>query len=191
MDGASGEGFTNAGNALVMSPALFTKYLDAGKGVAQHAVLLPDGLRFSNSTTRRNWTNELFDQIRDLYRTYSDSQGASRVNLQGIVFDTNDGGRLPVEKYLAVLLTERESLANRSKSIEELATQHGLSPKYLTTLWTLFDSEPKSQLLREMRQEWRNAKPEDAKRLAAEIAQWQTALTRFQNVGHRSPGWCR
>ncbi len=46
-DGAAGEGFTNAGEALVMSPTLLTKYLNAAKGIAAHAVLLPDGLRFS------------------------------------------------------------------------------------------------------------------------------------------------
>ncbi len=46
-DGAAGEGFTNTGDALVMSPSLLTKYFDAAKGVAAHAVLLPDGFRFS------------------------------------------------------------------------------------------------------------------------------------------------
>ncbi len=38
VDGAAGEGFTNAGAALVMSPALLTKYLDAAKEIARHAV---------------------------------------------------------------------------------------------------------------------------------------------------------
>src|SRR4029079_19689210 len=42
IDGAAGEGFMNTGQALVMSPSLITKYLDAGKAVASHAVLLPD-----------------------------------------------------------------------------------------------------------------------------------------------------
>ncbi len=46
-DGAAGEGFTNTGDALVMSPALLGKYLDAAKDVAAHAVPLPDGFRFS------------------------------------------------------------------------------------------------------------------------------------------------
>src|SRR6202040_4343279 len=53
VDGAAGEGFTNTGNALVMSPALLPKYLDAAKKIADHAVLLPDGFRFSPSTARR------------------------------------------------------------------------------------------------------------------------------------------
>ncbi len=39
VDSAAGEGFTNVGNALVMSPALVQKYLDAGKDVAAHAML--------------------------------------------------------------------------------------------------------------------------------------------------------
>ena len=33
IDGAAGEGFTNVGSALVMSPALLTKYLDAMNGL--------------------------------------------------------------------------------------------------------------------------------------------------------------
>ncbi|MEX1074911.1 MAG: DUF1587 domain-containing protein, partial [Pirellulales bacterium] len=52
VDGAAGEGFTNTGQALVMSPALVTKYLDAAKGIAGHAVLVPDGVRFSPSAER-------------------------------------------------------------------------------------------------------------------------------------------
>src|SRR5262249_58620702 len=98
VDGAAGEGFTNAGNAVVMSRALLTKYLAAAKQVAAHAVLLPDGFRFSPSTTRRDWTNEIVARIREFYREFSDASGSDEVNLQGIVFHTNDGGRLPLER---------------------------------------------------------------------------------------------
>ena len=41
VDGAAGEGFTNTGEALVMSPNLVRKYLDAAKQIASHAVLTP------------------------------------------------------------------------------------------------------------------------------------------------------
>src|SRR2546422_224067 len=57
-DSASGEGFMNVGNSLAMSPPLVTKYLDGAKGIASHAVLLPDGIRFSPSTSQRDWTEE-------------------------------------------------------------------------------------------------------------------------------------
>ena len=97
----------NTGKALVMSPSLITKYLDAGKDIASHAVLLPDGIRFSPKTTRRDWTEEILAQIRGFYREFTDPRGGDKVNLQGIVFETNEGGRLPLEKYLAATLERR------------------------------------------------------------------------------------
>ena len=42
-DGAAGEGFTNTGNALVMSPALLTKYFDAGARSPSMPSLCPMG----------------------------------------------------------------------------------------------------------------------------------------------------
>ena len=69
-DSAAGEGFTNAGNALVMSPGLLQKYLDAGKNIAQHAVLMPDGFRFSSERTRRDRTDEILAEIRQFYRRF-------------------------------------------------------------------------------------------------------------------------
>src|SRR3954470_9105964 len=106
VDSAAGEGFMNVGNSLVMSPALLTKYLDAGKDIASHAVLLPDGLRFSPSTTRRDWTEELMADIRAIYSQYSENGGGTAVNLQGIKFDTKDGGVIPLKKYFHALLEE-------------------------------------------------------------------------------------
>jgi hypothetical protein len=72
-DGAAGEGFTNTGAALAMSPALLTKYLDAGKQIAAHAVLLGDGIRFSPATSRRDWTDEILARIRAFYLRYTDA----------------------------------------------------------------------------------------------------------------------
>ena len=47
VDPASGEGFNNTGEALVLSPALFKKYYAAAEFVSDHAVLTTDGLRFA------------------------------------------------------------------------------------------------------------------------------------------------
>jgi hypothetical protein len=103
-DSASGEGFMNVGNSLVMSSSLLTKYLDAAKEIAGHAVLLPDGIRFSPKNTGRDWTEELLAEIRAAYREFTDNGGGTSVNLQGIRFDTKDGGVLPLDKYLAATL---------------------------------------------------------------------------------------
>lgn len=196
VDGAAGEGFTNAGNALTMSPTLITKYLDAAKEVAAHAVLLPDGFRFSPHTTRADWTNDTLARIHELYRQFTDAAGGNTVNLQGIVFDTNQGGRLPVEKYLAATLAEREALTRGQKTIEAVARERGLSAKYLGGLWKMLaESRPNpagaaggsaaaSFLLDGLRARWRDTGPNDVSDLAADIARWQQALWRFNSVGH-------
>ena len=161
-DGAAGEGFTNAGNALVMSPALLTKYFDAGREIGQHAVLLPDGFRFSPSTSRSDWTNEVLSRVRALYREHSDTAGASQVNLQGIVFRTNEGGRLPIERYLAaafdvaVALGVAPAVPNTAapmsgpdvdRAIAAVTKKTGLNAKYLGILWsTLNDRNPSLSL---------------------------------------------
>src|SRR5262245_24524348 len=186
-DGAAGEGFTNTGQALVMSPALLAKYLDAAKDIAARAVLLPDGIRFSPSTTRSDWTNEALARIRQTYRDYSASQGGTRVNLQGIVFDTNDGGRLPLEPYLAATLAERDALRAGQKTIEAVARERKLNGKYLATLWKALAGKEGGALLSQVRARWASAKPADSPKLVAEIGQWQKVLTRFQSVGHMKP----
>jgi len=182
-DGAAGEGFTNTGAALVMSPELVTKYLDAAKDVASHAVLLPDGFRFSTHTTPRDWTDELLAEIRNFYAQYTDAGGGSQVNLQGVVFDTNRGGRLPVEKYLAATLAERDALAEGRLSIDEAAERHALNAKYLRSLWSRLTATDDSLLLNDLRHQWRRATADDAAALAAEVVAWQQALWTFSSVG--------
>jgi Protein of unknown function (DUF1592)/Protein of unknown function (DUF1588)/Protein of unknown function (DUF1587)/Protein of unknown function (DUF1585)/Protein of unknown function (DUF1595) len=189
-DGAAGEGFTNAGNALSMSPALLAKYFDAAKEVASHAVLTPDGIYFSPSTTRRDWTEAILTEIRQLYSKYSAKDGGTQVNLQGIVFDTNGGGRLPVEQYVLATLEERQPLKTGGQSFESIAKTRGLSPKYLKLLWMTLneatDVEPQasSLVLNELRRRWKVAEPKDANALAAFVSRWQQTLWRFASVGH-------
>ena len=184
VDGASGEGFMNVGNSLVMSPSLVTKFLDAGKDVAQHAVLLPDGIAFSPSTSQRDWAEEKLSAIRAFYAQFTEKGGGSSVNLQGIKFDTKDGGVLPLGKYLAATLTERDGLNSGRKSIAEVARAQGLNAKYLGILWkSLHDSKP-SLVLDPLRAQWKSAQPGDAPVLTKSIAQWQQTLWRFTQVGH-------
>jgi hypothetical protein len=182
-DNAAGEGFTNAGNALVMSPALLSKYLDAGKKIASHAVLLPDGIRFSPGATRRDWTDETLAKIRSFYSRFTDTGGGTQVNLQGIVFGTNDGGLLPLEKYLRATIRHRVALTSGAKNLGDAATQEGLNAKYLGILWSTLHGVERLPILDRVRAHWQTAKVEDAPALTAEISEWQKALWRFTSVG--------
>jgi hypothetical protein len=183
-DSASGEGFMNLGNSLVMSPSLVPKYLDAAKEIARHAVLLPDGIRFSPSTSQRDWTEEKLAAIRGFYARFTENGAGTTVNLQGIKFDTKDGGVLPLEKYLTATLAEREALKTGKKSIADVAREHGLNAKYLGTLWNSLNDTGSSLLLDQVRAQWRAAKPEDFAALLLTIQQWQQGLWRFTTVGH-------
>ena len=181
VDGAAGEGFTNTGNALAMSPSLVTKYLDAGKVIASHAVLLPDGIRFSPGVSRRDWTDAILAEIRALYRKYTEEGGSETVMQQGMALDKNRGGVLPLRKYLAASLALR---ASGTATVESVARQNGLSPKYLAILVNLMKSTHPSPLLDGLRAQWRTATPDDIDGMVNEIARWQSTLWKFSSVGH-------
>jgi hypothetical protein len=191
VDGAAGEGFTNTGNALVMSPALVTKYLDAAKEVARHAVLLPDTIEFSPNTTSADWTNEKLDAIRQFYNRYSSNEtNGGSVNLQGIVFDTNKGGRLPLKLYLKTLLANAKSFESADDKVIEVAKEQQLSAKYLFALRNALRSTDPNVFLEPLRSGWQRAVAEqqvtdsEIEQLVAYVGQWQAALFRFTTVGH-------
>jgi hypothetical protein len=185
VDGSAGEGFTNVGAALVMSPGLLSKYLDAGKEVAQHAVLLPDGIAFSEKTTKRDWTNEKIAAIKAFYARYGVAGKAEGVLVQGIKVDLVGGaGRLPLELYLSATLTHRDVLRSGQMTVGQVAQELGLNAKYLGTLWSSLNEVTPSTFLDPIRAEWRKAVPADVPVLAASIKAWQASLWRFGAIGH-------
>jgi len=182
-DSAAGEGFMNVGSALVMSPALLTKYLDAARDVTRHAAPVPDGIRFFQGGTRRDWTEEILASIRAFYSRYTVNGGGTAVNLQGIRFDTRDGGVLPLDRYLAASLETR----GHPNDAAEVATRHGLSARYLSGLLGVLEDATPSWLLDPLRARWRAAAPGDTAAVAALVADveaWQRVLWRFNPVGH-------
>ena len=171
VDSAAGEGFTNTGEALVMSPSLVEKYLAAAKEIAAHAVLLPDGIGFSAFTTQRDKTNELMARIQKIYRNYTIQGKGAPVNLQGIKFNTNQGGLLPIERYLAATLG---------------GSRDGLSPKYLALLEDSLagNDGPGAPVLDPLRARWRKTSVNEVATLTAEVGTWQKALWKFSSIGH-------
>ena len=181
-DGAAGEGFMNTGNALSMSPSLVTKYMDAAKSIAAHAVLLPDGIRFSPYSTRRDWTDEILTEIRNFYQSFTDAGGTETVTQQGMALDKTRGGVLPLRKYLSASLSLRGVTA--PTTVEGVARRNGLSAKYLGALVKLLGDSRPSPVLDGLRSRWRTAKPSDLDSLVSEISLWQKALWKFNSVGH-------
>lgn len=176
VDGAAGEGFANVGDALVMSPALLEKYLESARKVAAHLVPLEDGIAFSPHTSRRDWTNERLDRIRAFHARYTAAEGATEVNLQGVKFSTNDGGRLPVRDYLAATIAARDGRGAKPGVA-------GLNARYLQTLLDVLRRKDNNPLLSTLRHRWASATGPDVPALAEWVAQWQNALWKFNPVG--------
>jgi hypothetical protein len=165
-DGAGGEGFANAAEALTdISPTLFSKYFDAAKEIAGHPVLLPDGFRFSPGKTRRDWTNESVGRLRQFYTAY-----------------TADG-RLPIQPYLAATVHHRTALFAGDLSIEQVAAREKLNAKYLGTLWRTLTDDAPSYPLDLIRGKWRMTSETRLPNLVAEIAAWQNLLWTTVPIG--------
>jgi hypothetical protein len=165
-DGAAGEGFTNAAEALTdISPALLTKYLNAAKEIADHAVLLPDGFRFSAGKTRREWINESVAGLRRFYASFTPD------------------GRLPLRPYLAATVRHRDAVMNGKIALDEVARNEKLNRQYLGILWQSLTGSTPSQPFDSIRERWRRASAKDVDALVAEIAAWQDTLWQFVPIG--------
>lgn len=187
VDGAAGEGFSNVGEALAMSPALLEKYLEASRKIASHIVLLPDGLKFSASDTPADWTNEYLEAIRAFYRARTEPAGHTRVKLHGLEWDTNAGGRLPLTAYLDAAAELAKTGKSDEAAVRDLAAQRKLSPKYLEIVRRFFAETSDDPIVSRLQNRFRELGPEGTAGLAADIQRWQMALTRFGSVGHFKP----
>jgi len=187
VDSAAGEGFTNTGGALVMSPALLEKYLAAGKEISEHAVLLPDGFRFSARTTQRDQAREILEEIRAFYLHQTgggEIDFAYRSEVRGAEPGNQGEGRVDLTPYFAALISNRDQLLAHPESASAIATEAYLNARYLHTLATALNAKPTGSLLLDhLRTHYRTAKLAEATTLAAEIRAWQDRLWAFQKIG--------
>jgi len=120
VDPASGEGFSNTGEALVMSPNLFNKYYAAAQFTADHVVFAPTGFRFASYpvTTFADKLKYFEQALLEFYAEHD----------------------VRYESYLAAAWSYRHRPESRqSATIETWAGEHRLSPKYLARLWSILD----------------------------------------------------
>ena len=137
IDPASGEGFNNTGEALVMSPNLFKKYYAAAQHVADHIALTPSGFQFA---------------------PYPVTTFADRIKLyEQALLQFYEQHDVRYEQYLAALWSYRYRPATQqAATIEQWAADHKLSAKYLRRLWdTLGDASIQEQTyLGSIRRQW-------------------------------------
>src|SRR5262245_27739859 len=117
VDPANQAGFDNSGESLAISPALMSKYLDAARRVANHLVLKPDGFSFAPFPM-------LVETDREKYP------------IQRIV-DFYDHQPTDFADYFqsAWRYKHRAALGRSSATLDGIATQAKVSPRYLAMIW--------------------------------------------------------
>lgn len=151
VDPASGEGFTNTSEALVMSPSLFKKYYAAGQDVADHVLLTTTGLEFAP-----------FPVV-----TFSDRQKY----YEQAILRFYEQHRIDLATYLTSAWSYRHRPgARREVTIEAWATDNRLSPKYLSALWIALNADNTNEVfpMQVIRQRW-NALPGPAESMPAAV----------------------
>ncbi len=121
VDPANEAGFDNSAESLTVSPSLVKKYLEAARKVADHVVLRPDGLDFAAHPV-------VADTDRDKYsvRRIIDFYKSQKLDLGDFVF-------------AAWQFRNREALGKPSATLDDLAADRGISPKYLKTVWAILN----------------------------------------------------
>ena len=116
VDPANVAGFANSGESLFMSPALFNKYLAAGRHVADHLILTPSGFVFAPHPAV-TWSDRDQFAVRRIVDFYAEQ--------------TTDYAELLVAAWQ---FRHRQVLDLPYETLADVADAHGVSRKYLVTL---------------------------------------------------------
>ena len=172
IDPASGEGFSNTGEALTMSPSLFRKYYAAAEQVASHALLTTKGLRFAPHPAVAFADRQKFHE--------------------GAILRFYEAHAVDHEKYFTALWLYRYRPESRQAvSVEEWARTAGLSPKYARLLWDAVEGKSEDRhLLHWLRSRW-TALPVPKDRAAPTASEMQPSVrTLVAELQHRSRELC-
>ncbi len=167
VDGAAGEGFTNAAEALTdVSPALLRKYLDAAKEISEHTVLLPNGFRFSYGKTRRDWTDESTAGLRKFYGRFAPSDG-----------------KLDIAPYVVASIKHRDAIIAGRETLEQAASEEHINANYFKALCAALNGTKPTFPLDSIRSIWHASTIESAPSVSAAIDAWRNALWQTVRVG--------
>jgi Protein of unknown function (DUF1592)/Protein of unknown function (DUF1588)/Protein of unknown function (DUF1585)/Protein of unknown function (DUF1587)/Protein of unknown function (DUF1595)/Planctomycete cytochrome C len=139
VDPANEAGFDNSGESLTMSPALLKKQLAAARWVADHLVLKPVGFDFATHAAVTDVDRDKYcvQRIIEFYKRH-------RVDY--------------ADYFLAAWrFQNRAVLGKPNTSLAEVASESGLSARYLATVWAILNEPaPAEGPLGEVQAAWRN-----------------------------------
>lgn len=148
-DGGGGEGFTNIGDVLFVSPQQLDKYLTAARKLADNATILPgSGIAFQAQRVGLRGPEQIRAQAEQgLYVWYQKMAEP---------FLPKDGEDAREDDYMLACWKWKHREQTGAPSLTQLAKDAKLVPAFLDNWWALVNStEPKSRYLDLTRVAWR------------------------------------
>lgn len=155
-DGGGGEGFSNVGDVLFVSPQQLDKYFGAARKLADHATIMPGtGIQFTPQRVGLRGPVQVKAQAeQSLYVWY---QKMAEPILP------KDGEDAREADYMTACWKWQHHDLTGATSLEQLAKDGNLQLPFLQNWWDLLNSvEPKSRYLDLTRVAWRELPPPDA-----------------------------
>jgi hypothetical protein len=153
VDPANEAGFDNSGESLTMTPALLKKYLEAARRVSEHLVLKPDGIEFAPHPVVADTDRDKFC-VNRIVRFYQ-RQKTDYADYFHAAWRYKHASRL------AGPATGRP--AGADATLNDIALEAGISPKYLATVWsTLTESPEQIGPIATLQSMWRDLPPDPA-----------------------------
>lgn len=174
-DGGGGEGFTNTGDVLFMSPAAIDKYFSAARKLADHATIMPGtGIVFHPNRIGLRGPEQVKAQAQQGLYVWYQQKSAPHLPKD---FD-------PMREGDYMLACWKHKTQN--VPLDQLAKEMKLSAHFLSNWWNLVNStEPKSRFLDLVRVSWREL-PADEKTAHERIKSIEADLLSWNNP--KKPG---
>ena len=137
VDPANQAGFDNSGESLAMSPALVKKYLQAARDVAEHLALQPHGFTFAPHPV-------VADTDRDKWAV-----------LRIINFYQRQPTDYADYFMAAWRYQNRASLGVKNSSLEDVARESKISPKYLSLIYSVLNERAEVGPIAKLQTMWR------------------------------------
>lgn len=151
-DGGGGEGFSNTGDVLFMSPAAIDKYFNAARKVADNATIMPGtGIVFNSSRIGLRGPEQVKAQAQQGLYVWYQQKAAPHL--------PKDDEDMREADYMLACWKHKHA----KTPLDQLAKDMKLSIHFLSNWWNLVNSvEPKSRFLDLTRVAWREL-PADEK----------------------------
>jgi len=176
-DGGGGEGFTNTGDVLFMSPAAIDKYFAAARKLADHATIMPGtGVVFHPNRIGLRGPEQVKAQAQQGLYVWYQQKAAPHL--------PKDDEDMREADYMLACWKHKHT----KTPLDQLAKDMKLSIHFLSNWWNLVNSvEPKSRFLDLTRVAWREL-PADEKAALERIKAIEADRLSWNNPKHPGSG---